>query len=162
MPQHEEPGKQRGVYTIPNMEQATVKKNITYKTVDGLDLQMDMYYAPDFQEGALRPAVIFIHGDPPERVGHSKDMGQYISWGLIAVAFNHRTSERLTKVYDLSSRPGEIAPLFIARAGLDYPELNESIDQFVSEAPAHNISLSLMNHPLGQHGFDVRDDNARS
>ena len=256
MPQHEEPGKQRVVYTIPNMEQVTVKKNITYKTVDGLDLQMDMYYPPDFQEGALRPAVIFIHGDPPpERVGHSKDMGQYLSWGqltaawgLIAVTFHHRTSERLTKAYEvapdiddllsfvlthaetlgvdkdtigiwvcsagttfglraalrgvpayvrciisyyglmnlqhlreayppeipaetlrdfsalyhLSSRPGEIAPLFIARAGLDYPELNESIDQFVSEALAHNISISLMNHPLGQHGFDVRDDNARS
>jgi acetyl esterase/lipase len=256
MPQHEEPGKQRVVYSIPTMEQVTVKKNITYKTVDGLDRQMDVYYPPDFQEGARRPAVIFSHGDPPpERVGYTKDTGQYFSWGqltaacgLIAITLNHRASERLTKAYEvatdiddllsfvlthaetlgvnkdaigiwvcsagtpfglraamregsayvrciisyygpmnlqhlraayppeipaetfrdfsalyhLSSGPGEIAPIFIARAGLDYPELNESIDQFVSEALAHNISLSLMNHSVGHHGFDIRDDTTRS
>jgi len=256
MPQHEEQDKQRVVYSITNMEQVDIKKNITYKTVDGTELQMDVYYPPDFQAGFRRPAVIFIHGDPPpDRVVHSKDMGQYLSWGqltaasgLIAVTFNHRSSEILTKayevaadiddllyfvltraetlgvdkdtigiwvcsagtpfglraamlevpayvkciisyygpmnlqhlrqayppeisdetlrefsaVYHLSSRPGEIAPLFIARAGLDYPSLNESIDRFVSEALTHNISISLMNHPQGEHGFDVRNHNARS
>ncbi len=40
--------------------------------------------------------------------------------------------------------------------------LNQSVDEFVREALAHNISIDLMNHPEGQHSFDMLDDNARS
>ncbi|HZR44135.1 MAG TPA: prolyl oligopeptidase family serine peptidase, partial [Ktedonobacteraceae bacterium] len=62
----------------------------------------------------------------------------------------------------LKRRPGEVAPIFIARAGLDFPELNEALDRFVAEAIAQNVTLAFMNHPTGQHGFDTRDDDARS
>jgi acetyl esterase/lipase len=53
-------------------------------------------------------------------------------------------------------------PMFIARAGLDQPMINQSIDTFVQEALAGNAPLELMNHPAGRHGFDILDDDERS
>jgi hypothetical protein len=37
-----------------------------------------------------------------------------------------------------------------------------TIDRFVNEALSANLSIELMNHPLGQHGFDILDPDARS
>jgi dienelactone hydrolase len=56
------------------------------------------------------------------------------------------------------------APVFIARAGLDGPALNQSIERFVQEArkEANYIDVTLMEHPEGRHGFDILDDNDRS
>lgn len=57
--------------------------------------------------------------------------------------------------------PGDL-PMFIARAGLDQPLINNTIDLFVKEALASNASLELMNHAAGRHGFDMLDDDDRS
>jgi dienelactone hydrolase len=56
------------------------------------------------------------------------------------------------------------APVFVARAGLDNPGLNEALDNFVKEAKKeeHYITVELMEHPDGRHGFDIIDDNNRS
>jgi hypothetical protein len=32
----------------------------------------------------------------------------------------------------------------------------------VQEALARNVSIEVMNHPQGRHGFDILDDNPRS
>lgn len=53
-------------------------------------------------------------------------------------------------------------PMFIARAGLDAPAINASIDLFVQKALAANAPLELLNHPQGHHGFDTLDDDART
>ena len=53
-------------------------------------------------------------------------------------------------------------PIFIARAGLDDPGLNDGLDRFVQIALKHNVSVELLNHATGHHGFDIEDDNARS
>lgn len=53
-------------------------------------------------------------------------------------------------------------PLLIARAGRDDAALNQSIDRFVSAALRANRSLTLLTHPLGRHGFDYLDADARS
>jgi acetyl esterase/lipase len=53
-------------------------------------------------------------------------------------------------------------PVLIARAGRDQPWLNATVDDFVHRALAANVPLDLMNHPQGQHGFDILDDDARS
>ena len=53
-------------------------------------------------------------------------------------------------------------PVLVARAGLDNPWLNASIDRFVQEAIARNVPLELLTHPAGHHGFDVLDDGERS
>ncbi len=65
--------------------------------------------------------------------------------------------------YHLSqSDPVKVAPLFVAKAGLDRPFLNESIDGFVHVASERNIPITFMNHPTGEHGFDILNDDARS
>lgn len=266
--------RKRGVvYQLPDMEKALVRRNITYKTVEELDLKLDVYYPTNHARGTRLPAVIFLHGDAsPDFVREMKESGQLVDWGrltaasgLIAVTANHRSTEGLmnvagvandvddlisyvrehSKELDINShrlgiwmcsggglfglraalyetpdfvrsivcyyglteleayynliynnilhgrddeedleqpfptftegdfaefsapellrmREGEVAPLFIARAGLDFSELNDGLDRFIAEALAQNVNLTVLNHPTGQHAFDVLDDDARS
>lgn len=57
----------------------------------------------------------------------------------------------------------EMAPMFIARAGLDaIPGINDSIDRFLEVALSRNAPVTLVNHALGVHGFDSQTDDARS
>lgn len=255
------------VYRLPGMEQVRVRKDITYKMIDDLDLKLDIYYPATHRIDTPLPAVIFIHGDGPgEKLKEIKDSPQYTGWGqllaasgIIAITANHRSTERLHNVVgvandindlisyihergsafqidterlglwvcsaggfyalratlfetptyirccagyyvyselqalhttyygqndynkqsgiptfsddDLSEfsaytlllrRTGEIAPLFIARAGLDSPELNDALDRFINEAFRQNVNLTVYNHPLGHHGFDLLDDAPRT
>ena len=53
-------------------------------------------------------------------------------------------------------------PMFIARAGRDEANLNAGLDRFVQLALKNNVSLELFNHPDGQHGFDIENDDERS
>lgn len=93
--------KKRVVYEIPGMEQSRVTKNRVYKTVEGMDLLLDVYYPANLRDGEPCPAVVFVHGlGPAELVKHIKDSGQYVSWGqliaasgFIAVTFNHRSPD---------------------------------------------------------------------
>ncbi|HEY8185046.1 MAG TPA: alpha/beta hydrolase [Pyrinomonadaceae bacterium] len=57
---------------------------------------------------------------------------------------------------------GKIAPIFIARAGRDEPELNVAVDEFIQKALSRKATLDFSNHAEGQHGFDVLDDNDRT
>jgi acetyl esterase/lipase len=59
-----------------------------------------------------------------------------------------------------SGRP--VPPVLVARAGLDHPFLNATIDRFVAAALARNAPLEAINHPDGRHGFDILDDDPRS
>lgn len=62
----------------------------------------------------------------------------------------------------LEETASKLAPMLITKAGLDYPELNATIDHFIKEASAKNVTLDFMTHPGGQHAFDILDDVARS
>jgi dienelactone hydrolase len=53
-------------------------------------------------------------------------------------------------------------PLFIARAGQDSPQLNETIDRFLAQTLAGNLPLTFTNHPKGPHAFDILDDSVAS
>lgn len=54
-------------------------------------------------------------------------------------------------------------PLFVARAGRDaIPTLNERLDAFIGSAIAANAPVTVINHPNGEHGFDVANDDERS
>ncbi len=57
---------------------------------------------------------------------------------------------------------GSCPPMFIARAGNDMAPINVAVQQFVDAALTHNIEIELMNHPAGEHGFDILNDNERS
>lgn len=55
--------------------------------------------------------MVFVHGDgPPEALAGAKDWGQYASWGrlvaasgLVGVTFDHRSTERLTRLADAAA-----------------------------------------------------------
>jgi acetyl esterase/lipase len=78
----------------------------------------------------------------------------------------HETPETVrtfSPVTHLATDAGKIAPLFIARAGLDViPAMNDSIDRFIGEAMSRNAAITVANHPRGVHGFDSQTDDDRS
>jgi acetyl esterase/lipase len=53
-------------------------------------------------------------------------------------------------------------PIFVARAGLDRPGLNETLDRFTNAALEAGLDLELHNHAEGRHAFDVTDPSPRS
>jgi len=54
-------------------------------------------------------------------------------------------------------------PLFVARAGQDeFPGLNRALDEFVTAALACNLPITLVNHPMAPHAFDLMHDSAAS
>lgn len=57
----------------------------------------------------------------------------------------------------------QLPPIFVARAGHDrVPQMKDMIDRFVVRALATDTALTLVNHPTGQHAFDLRDDDIQS
>lgn len=82
---------------------------------------------------------------------------------------SHRTNEtsemvkRFSPITYLANDAAKLAPMFIARAGLDeVPAMNDSIDRFIREAISKNASIIVANHPEGVHGFDNQTDDERS
>jgi dienelactone hydrolase len=62
----------------------------------------------------------------------------------------------------LERRGSAIAPLLIAKAGLDRPGINDSIDAFVRRADELGAPVQVETHPDGRHAFDILDDDDRS
>jgi acetyl esterase/lipase len=77
-------------------------------------------------------------------------------------AIDDETLRQLSPLHQLKVETGRVAPILVARAGLDNPFLNASIDRFVQQALVANVGLDLLNHPTGRHAFDILDDDARS
>jgi acetyl esterase/lipase len=79
---------------------------------------------------------------------------------------NHETAEMVkafSPITHLAEGAGKIAPMFIARAGLDeIPTMNDSIDRFIREAISRNAMITIANHAQGVHGFDNQNDDQRS
>lgn len=101
----------RIVESVPQMERISpAHKNLTYKKVGNLDLQADIYSPPGLISSQRRPAIIFVPGDAPwEILKDIKDWGVYVSYGQLAAAtgfvgvtFNHRSTERFTKIRDVA------------------------------------------------------------
>lgn len=87
------------------------------------------------------------------------------SWAGVAGATAEqvdRAAANFSSANQIHASEGRVPPIFVARAGLDSPGLNQTIDRLVKEALSKNLSVELWNHPTGRHGFDVLDDNARS
>ncbi len=84
-PEHEVTA-QEVVYQVPGMDRVAVRTNVPYKRVDGRELRLDLYYPVDFQEGSLRPAVIFVNGVGGRPDASLKDWGIYRSWGRLVAA----------------------------------------------------------------------------
>jgi acetyl esterase/lipase len=91
-------------------------------------------------------AILDLQVPPP---GHETDL-------------NEETRKEFSPLFHLTTNASKIPPIFIARAGLDNPWLNATVDRFVQEAMARNAALEIITHPGGHHGFDILDDDARS
>jgi acetyl esterase/lipase len=55
-----------------------------------------------------------------------------------------------------------LPPLLVVRAGQDHPDLNRTIDEFVTAAEARRLPVELVDHSDGHHAFDVLDDTDAS
>ena len=62
---------------------------------------------------------------------------------------------------DLQPTPG-LPPFLLVRAGQDYPDLNQSIDQFAAAAGAAGVPVDLVDLPDAHHAFDTVDDTDAS
>jgi acetyl esterase/lipase len=241
----------RVLYTAPHAGPFSLVRDLVYRVGGDGELSLDLYRPTEVT--APLPIVVFVHGDgPAEIIRDIKDWGQYVSWGELtastgfaAVTFNHRSSQRRTRMHDVASdidaaleyvtsraeewgldasrmglwscsmgvpfatraafehssslrclvalygpmdltrdsrtdesvaeealqefsalhhlRSGrDLPPLLLARAGRDDPLLNQSIDAFVSTALERNLEVDVLNHPTGEHGFDVENDCRRT
>jgi len=72
------------------------------------------------------------------------------------------TLEAFSLINFLREKPLTIPPILIAKAGLDDPRTNDSIDRFVAEAHARGAVVELLDYPDGHHGFDSVDEQEKS
>ena len=80
----------------------------------------------------------------------------------VSPAVPEPVASELSPVYLVTRSAGPFPPTLIARAELDDPRINQSVDDFVRGAVAGAVSLDLLTVPRGRHGFDVLDDTPRS
>jgi dienelactone hydrolase len=117
-------------------------------------------------EGALA-AVAELAGDlgvDPERVGVAAfSAGVVLTAPLLAAAAGRIRCAALCygPLTNLTPDPA-LPPLLVVRAGRDDPELNRTIDEFVSAAERRGLDVELVQQPDGHHAFDVADDTDAS
>jgi acetyl esterase/lipase len=223
----------RIVYAVAGMDRVGGERDVTYRTVEGADLKMDVYVPAGLSAAERRPVVFFIHGGPvPAGLG-AKNLGVFRSYGALAAAsgfvgvtFNHRLhapddygrsaedvaaavafvrgaaarfsadAERcalwgfsgggpllapafrepaphvkaVVSYYAFIGEPARAVeggsppfpPVLVARAGKDDARINASVEAFARAAWSQGVALDVLNHPTGQHGFDILDDDDRS
>jgi acetyl esterase/lipase len=71
-------------------------------------------------------------------------------------------ARRFSPAYAVESGTGPFPAVLIGRAGGDDPGINASVETFVRAAWAKGISIDVFNHPAGQHGFDISNDDDRT
>lgn len=59
--------------------------------------------------------------------------------------------------------PATVPPIFLAMAGRDaIPRLNDSVERFLAAAVEARLTIDFYLHPVGEHGFDRRNRDART
>jgi len=91
----------RVVVRVPGMDRAEVRRDVTYRELEGTRMTMDLYLParpPSSAAEGRAPVVLLIHGGPvpPAVQDRVKNMGVFVSYGellaasgMAAVAFNH-------------------------------------------------------------------------
>ncbi len=80
-------------------------------------------------------------------------------------AFLDVEDERLKQyspLEQLRARQTPSAPIFIARMGNDFSQVNASVAAFARVAQEKHFPLELNDYPEGRHAFDIRDDTEES
>jgi acetyl esterase/lipase len=79
-----------------------------------------------------------------------------------SMAGGEEAAKEFSPLHQLKQKGQSVPPLFVARAGLDNPAINAALDRFAQEAMTRNVTIDIVNHAEGHHGFDVLDDNERT
>jgi acetyl esterase/lipase len=70
---------------------------------------------------------------------------------------------RYSPAHLVTVAPADLPPIFVAMAGQDQiPNLNDSIDRFIRAAMASRVDIDFALHRRGEHGFDQRNQDART
>jgi hypothetical protein len=90
------------VYSVPEVEAVTVRRDVPYRETDSGSLTFDVYYPPGAAQGGRHPAVVIVYGysdaGMPNVFGRTfKEMGATVSWarliaasGLVAILYSNR------------------------------------------------------------------------
>lgn len=83
--------RRRVVYSLPGMEEVSVRRDIEYRADEAGALTLDIYYPPSASGGTRLPAVVFVAGYPDEGFAAHlgckfKEMGALVSWGRLTAA----------------------------------------------------------------------------
>lgn len=142
----------------------TAAINYIRENSDSLNLDKDRLCLATYSAGG--PMLSLAMRDKPEYV---RCLVAFYAFLDIQQSEPHRANEtpEMVKSFSpityLATDAGKIAPMYIARAGLDeVPTMNDSIDRFIREAISKNVSIIVANHPKGVHGFDNQTDDDRS
>jgi hypothetical protein len=104
--------RKRVLYTLPGMDEVTIRRQVEYQRSGDSPLTADFYYPPASGSGAPLPAVVFVVGfpDPGARrfIGcTANEMASYISWaqlvaasGLVAVTYVNNEPADVHAVFD--------------------------------------------------------------
>lgn len=94
-----------------------------------------------------------------------------------ALLYGYTMDSDTTVVRDMASQSGFVnacagrtidhlpaaVPMLFVRAGRDQlPGLNDQLDELITRGLSRNLSLALINHPTGVHGFDLFDESAET
>jgi acetyl esterase/lipase len=138
--------------------------NYIRANADSLNIDRDRLCLAAYSAGG--PMLSIAMRDKPDYVRCLVDFYAFLD---IQQSESHRSNEapEMLKIFSpityLANDPGNLPPMFIARAGLDeVPTMNDSIDRFIREAITRNASIIVANHPHGVHGFDNQTDDDRS
>jgi len=142
----------------------TAAINYIRANADSLNIDSDRLCLAAYSAGG--PMLSLAMRDKPDYV---KCLVAFYAFLDIQQSQSHRANEtpEMVKSFSpinyLANEASRIAPMFIARAGLDeIPTMNDSIDRFVREAISRNSSIIVANHPRGVHGFDNRTMTGRA
>jgi acetyl esterase/lipase len=83
---HDHVTKKPVVYRIPGMENATIRRDVEYRTTDAGALTMDLYYPLGSKTGTPLPGIVFVHGYSDAGIGMPKVLGwpRFKEWGICA------------------------------------------------------------------------------
>jgi acetyl esterase/lipase len=155
-------------YPKPQLAQAASDVNAAINYVranaDSLNVDKDRLCLAAYSGGG--PMLSMAMRDKPEYVRCLVAFYAFLDIQQSELHTAHEPADALrnfSPITYLTNDAGKIAPMFIARAGLDeIPALNDSIDRFIREAISKNAAITVANHPRGVHGFDIQTDDDRS
>ena len=91
--------------------------------------------------------------------GYFADLAMQIDQPWMRFIVSYYGIDRVDTLERIEAMGSDLPPIFMVRAGLDNPNLNNAITLFVLSAIAHNVPIEFINYPKGRHSFDILDDH---